>query len=152
MTAPPTPPDLDAQAPRPTARQGDSAGTDGGPDGLVADGLAVDELVADGLVVDVLVVGGGLVGGPLAAALSQGGLSVAVIDAADPAAVLAAEFDGRASAIALGSQRVLAAIGLWPAIAPEAQAIEEIRVSDGALSRGDSPMLSKASASAGALR
>ncbi|MCP5367765.1 MAG: UbiH/UbiF/VisC/COQ6 family ubiquinone biosynthesis hydroxylase [Hyphomicrobiales bacterium] len=87
---------------------------------------------------DVLVVGGGLAGGALTCALAGAGLAVVTVDAEDPARFLGAGFDGRASAIAAGSQRVLDAIGLWPAVAPEAQAIEEIRVSDGALSRGDS--------------
>ncbi len=80
---------------------------------------------------DVLIVGGGLVGGPLACALAAAGVSATVVDAEDPKTAVAPEFDGRASAVALGPQRVLAAIGLWPAIAPYAAAIEQIRVSDG---------------------
>ena len=68
--------------------------------------------------VDVLIVGGGLVGGPLALALADAGLRVAVVDAEDPATAIAPAFDGRASALGLAQQRVLAAIGLWPAIAP----------------------------------
>lgn len=80
---------------------------------------------------DVLIVGGGLIGGPLAVALASAGISVAVIDAEDPSQVTDQAFDGRASAIALAPQRALAAIGLWPAIAPFAAAIEQIRVSDG---------------------
>ncbi|MGQ0664040.1 MAG: UbiH/UbiF/VisC/COQ6 family ubiquinone biosynthesis hydroxylase [Pseudomonadota bacterium] len=80
---------------------------------------------------DVVVIGGGLVGLTLAAALGQAGLLAVVVDR-EPAADAAADrFDGRASAIAWGSARALAAIGLWPRLAPCAQAIEDIRVSDG---------------------
>ncbi len=81
---------------------------------------------------DVLIVGGGLVGGPLACALAAHGVSVAVVDREAPETALAPAFDGRASAVALGPQRVLAGCGLWPAIAPLAAPIREIRVSDGA--------------------
>lgn len=80
---------------------------------------------------DALVVGGGLVGGCMAAALAKAGISVAVVDAEDPAQWAKAEFDGRASAIALGPKRVLDACGLWDDIAPDAAPIREIRVSDG---------------------
>ncbi len=62
--------------------------------------------------VDVVIVGGGLVGTPLAAALGSAGLSVAVIERADPAALADAGFDGRVSAIALGSAYLLRAFGV----------------------------------------
>jgi 2-octaprenyl-6-methoxyphenol hydroxylase len=84
------------------------------------------------LTADILVIGGGLVGGPLACALSEAGLSVALIDGEVPDATLAPTFDGRASAVALAPQRMLDAIGLWPDIAPWAAPIKHIRVSDGA--------------------
>ncbi|HIJ63156.1 MAG TPA: 2-octaprenyl-6-methoxyphenyl hydroxylase, partial [Rhodospirillaceae bacterium] len=80
---------------------------------------------------DVLIVGGGLVGGPLAVALADAGLTVVVADAEDPATAVQPEFDGRASALGLAQQRVLAAIGLWPAIEPLAAEIREVRVADG---------------------
>jgi len=81
---------------------------------------------------DVLVIGGGLVGGPLACALAGAGLKVVVVDGETPQAALAPTFDGRASAVALAPQRMLAAIGLWPEIEPFAAPIKQIRVSDGA--------------------
>ena len=81
---------------------------------------------------DVLIIGGGLVGGPLACALAGAGLAVVVVDGEDPARAVAPEFDGRASAVALAPQRLLAAIGLWPDIASFAAPIKQIRVSDGA--------------------
>jgi 2-octaprenyl-6-methoxyphenol hydroxylase len=88
---------------------------------------------ASSLKCDVLIVGGGLAGLSLAIALGQAGLGVAVIDREDPARALAAGFDGRVSAIADASVRMLEAIGLWRHVV-EAQPILDIRVSD-----GDSP-------------
>ncbi|WP_374303384.1 UbiH/UbiF/VisC/COQ6 family ubiquinone biosynthesis hydroxylase [Ferrovibrio sp.] len=79
---------------------------------------------------DVAVIGGGLAGLTQAIALARHGLSVAVIDREDPARALAAGFDGRVSAIALASQRMLAGIGLWAHVS-EAQPMWDIRVSDG---------------------
>ncbi|MGB8622186.1 MAG: FAD-dependent monooxygenase, partial [Paracoccaceae bacterium] len=90
---------------------------------------------------DVLIVGGGLNGPALALALAQGGLGVTVIDAL-PAATRDAEgFDGRAYALALASQRLLGAIGVWPEIADKSQPILEIKVSDGRAGEGPSPFV-----------
>ena len=80
---------------------------------------------------EVLIIGGGLVGATLATAFGQAGLDVCVVDMADPKANLDAGFDGRASAIALATQRVLAGLGLWAALEPEAAPILNIRVSEG---------------------
>jgi 2-octaprenyl-6-methoxyphenol hydroxylase len=81
-------------------------------------------------VADVLIVGGGFVGGALALALAKVGLTSVVIEAAKPESQRAADFDGRASAIALTSRRLLTAIGVWDEVAAEAEAIREIRVAD----------------------
>ncbi len=81
--------------------------------------------------VEVAIVGGGMVGMTLAIALAGAGIETAVIDAAPAAERTAATYDGRSSAIALGSQRVLAGIGLWPSLERDAQPILDIRVSDG---------------------
>ncbi len=81
--------------------------------------------------VELIVVGGGLVGLTLAIACAEAGIEVAIIDREDPATMLAEPFDGRTSAIAHGSQQVLAGIGLWPLVAAEAEPILEIRVADG---------------------
>jgi 2-octaprenyl-6-methoxyphenol hydroxylase len=54
-----------------------------------------------------------------------------VIDPADPAVTLAAGFDGRASAIASASGRMLDAIGIGATLAGQGCAIRHIRVSDG---------------------
>jgi len=80
--------------------------------------------------VEVLIAGGGLVGLLLAVACAGAGLEVAIVDPTDPVAVLDEDFDGRCSAIAYGSSRVLVALGLWPEIGPRAEPISEIRVAD----------------------
>jgi 2-octaprenyl-6-methoxyphenol hydroxylase len=83
---------------------------------------------------ELVIVGGGLVGLSLAVACGSAGLGVAIVDRDAPSRMLAERFDGRASAIAYGSQQVLAAIGLWAKVAA-AEPIREIRVAD-----GDSPL------------
>jgi 2-octaprenyl-6-methoxyphenol hydroxylase len=80
--------------------------------------------------VELLIAGGGLTGLLLGVACAGAGLTVAIVDRQDPAALLADDFDGRSSAIGYGSHKVLDAIGLWPDIAFEAEPILEIRVAD----------------------
>ncbi len=80
---------------------------------------------------DVIILGGGLVGATLALALDAHGLRATVVDPADPAVTLGVGFDGRASAVASASGRMLAAIGLSERLAGLGCAIEAIRVSDG---------------------
>ena len=88
---------------------------------------------------DILITGGGLNGPALALALAQGGLSSVVIDA-HPAPVLReADFDGRSYALALASQRLLRAIGVWDAVAEHAQPMLEIKVTDGRPGEGPAP-------------
>ncbi|HEY3918473.1 MAG TPA: UbiH/UbiF/VisC/COQ6 family ubiquinone biosynthesis hydroxylase [Stellaceae bacterium] len=84
---------------------------------------------------EVAIVGGGLSGLALAIACAGAGIEVAVIDREDPAKFRSAAYDGRTTAIAYGSQQVLAGIGVWDALAPHAEPIREIRVAD-----GDSPL------------
>jgi len=83
--------------------------------------------------VDVIILGGGLVGLTLAAALDTGGLSVIVVDPADPVAQATRGHDGRATAIASASWRMLEAIGVAQALGGAAGgcAIDVIRVTDG---------------------
>jgi 2-octaprenyl-6-methoxyphenol hydroxylase len=85
---------------------------------------------------DVLILGGGLVGLTLALALDAHGLTSIVIDPADPAATLAGGFDGRASAVASASGRMLDAIGLGERLAGHGCPIATIRVSDGLSPQG----------------
>lgn len=85
---------------------------------------------------DVLIGGGGLVGPTLALALEQIGLSVIIVDASRPSETLAANFDGRAFAIAFSSYRMWRALGLGEALDRVAQPIAEIMVTDGRLGAG----------------
>lgn len=80
---------------------------------------------------DVIILGGGLVGLTLALALDRHGVTTIVIDPAEPATVLAPSFDGRASAIASATWKMLDAIGLGARIDGQGCPIRSIRVSDG---------------------
>ena len=88
---------------------------------------------------DIIVCGGGMVGLTLGLAAAQGGLAVTVVDALAPEKVLAAGFDGRVSALAYASVRMLTALGVWPHLQPHAQPIHEILVTDGKAGEPASP-------------
>lgn len=88
---------------------------------------------------DVLIAGGGLNGPALALALAQGGLRVTVIDARPAPARAEAGFDGRAYALALASQRLLAAVGLWDGLRDRVQPILTVKASDGHAGQGAAP-------------
>ncbi len=79
---------------------------------------------------ELLIAGGGLNGLLLGIACAGAGLAVALVDREDPERMLEQGFDGRSSAIAYGSQQVLAALGLWSLLAGGAEPIREIRVAD----------------------
>ena len=80
---------------------------------------------------DVAIIGGGPVGALLALALGRAGLDIALLDRTPPQVMHDEGFDGRATAVALGSQRILKSLGLWQRLASEAGPILDIRVSDG---------------------
>ncbi len=80
---------------------------------------------------DVIVFGGGMVGLALAAALDSSGLSVIVIDPADPAPRSTIAFDGRTSAVSSSSMRMLEAIGVTARLAAPGCPIRRIAVADG---------------------
>ena len=80
---------------------------------------------------DIAIVGGGLAGGLAAAALSDAGFSCALIDIQPLATKTEASFDGRTTAISYACARVFKRLGLWDAIAPEAEPIRDILVTDG---------------------
>ncbi len=79
---------------------------------------------------DLLILGGGLVGMTLALAAARKGLSSHVVDRADPAALTAEGFDGRASAISTASWNLFRNIGLADALEPHACPIASIAVTD----------------------
>jgi 2-octaprenyl-6-methoxyphenol hydroxylase len=80
---------------------------------------------------DVIILGGGLVGQTLALALGAHGLASAVVDPMPAAQSLGSDFDGRASAVASASWRMLDAIGVGAALKPHGCAIHRIEVRDG---------------------
>jgi len=80
---------------------------------------------------DVIIAGAGIAGATLALALRQSGLEPVLIDPAPFDSQLAPTFDGRASAIAYAAFRQWRALGVGEALAPHAQPIEQILVTDG---------------------
>lgn len=80
---------------------------------------------------DVAIVGGGLAGGLASLALSDAGFTCALIDASDPQSMREAKFDGRTTAISYACARVFRRLGLWPSLAPHAEPIRDILVTDG---------------------
>jgi 2-octaprenyl-6-methoxyphenol hydroxylase len=100
--------------------------------GVMTAGDATQDSQGPEITADVAVVGAGMVGLVFGCAIARAGLRVVLIDREAPDTVVAERFDGRASAIAHSSQRMLDAVGLWHSMAPRAQPILEIRVSDGA--------------------
>src|SRR5687768_4039645 len=97
---------------------------------------------------DVIILGGGLVGLTLAIALDRHGLSSIVVDPAEPETTLAPHFDGRVTAVASASWRMLQAIGVGGRLEGQGCPIRSIRVSDGLApgglvfdpSEGDDPL------------
>ena len=80
---------------------------------------------------DVIILGGGLIGLTLAVALDRHGLSTIVVDPADPSAQLTPQYDGRATAVASASWRMLEAIGVGERLEGQGCPIRSIRVTDG---------------------
>lgn len=89
------------------------------------------DVPAADLSADVLIVGGGLVGQALALALAAGEISSIVVERSVPEEQLRAGFDGRASAIASASGRMLRALGLSSLLDEEGCPIRSIEVAEG---------------------
>jgi len=89
----------------------------------------VAEKKPGGATPDVIVGGAGYVGMAVAVSIRQAcpQLGVTVVDAAPPGS---AERDGRCSAIAAAASRMLDQLGCWDEIAPEAQPINDMIVTD----------------------
>ncbi|GGD20195.1 FAD-dependent monooxygenase [Sinisalibacter lacisalsi] len=90
---------------------------------------------------DILIVGGGLNGPALALALGDAGFDVTVIDALKAGTRGEDEFDGRGYALALASQRLLKAIGVWDRVGDNVTPLLEIRISDGKPGSGPGPFV-----------
>jgi 2-octaprenyl-6-methoxyphenol hydroxylase len=85
---------------------------------------------------DVIIAGGGFAGGTLALALAKltpKGFRVALIDAAPRDTGSAVRKDARGLALSAASKSLLEAVGVWPALADEAQPIESIEITDSPL-------------------
>ena len=87
---------------------------------------------------DVVIGGGGMVGLTLGLALARSGLEVTVADPLAQETVLDARFDGRVSALAYASVRMLTVLGIWTRLENGAQPINDILVTDGAPGRSTS--------------
>ncbi|PWE48881.1 2-octaprenyl-6-methoxyphenyl hydroxylase [Thioclava sp. NG1] len=88
---------------------------------------------------DVIIAGGGLNGPALALALASAGLSVTLVDAAPARQRATDTFDGRAYALAIASQKLLRAIGVWDGLADRAQPMMEVKAADGHAGEGAAP-------------
>lgn len=80
---------------------------------------------------ELVIIGGGLVGMTLALAAAKQGIASHVVDMADPSALTADGFDGRASAISTASWNLFTNIGLADRLAPQGCPIASIAVTDG---------------------
>jgi 2-octaprenyl-6-methoxyphenol hydroxylase len=79
---------------------------------------------------DLVIVGGGMTGLALACAAAGAALRVLLIERQPLAATVAPPFDGRVTAVAQASRRLLEAIAVWPELAGDAQPICDIRVGE----------------------
>lgn len=80
---------------------------------------------------DVLIAGAGLAGASLALALSREGFDVTLVDPQPFEAQLAPTFDGRSTAIAFSTYRMLHTLGLGEDLAPHVCRMDRILVTDG---------------------
>jgi len=85
---------------------------------------------APGRTCDVLIVGGGAVGSALACALAELPLDVVLVEAREARFLEQPSFDARVTALANGSQQILAALNLWPDLKGYAEPIRTIHISE----------------------
>lgn len=93
---------------------------------------------------DVLIVGGGAVGLALACTLADAlgaDASIAVLDRADLARTPQPENDARAYALSVSSRNLVASVGAWQDLAPHAQAMTAIEITDSSLDDAFRPRL-----------
>jgi 2-octaprenyl-6-methoxyphenol hydroxylase len=79
---------------------------------------------------DVLIVGGGAVGSALACALAQLPIATVLVEAHEARGLTQPSFDARVTALANGSQQILAGLALWPALQGSTEAIRSIHISE----------------------
>ena len=79
---------------------------------------------------DVLIVGRGMVGATTAIALARAGFNSIIIDQVKPSDQNIKTYDGRASAIASASKKMLEQLDIWDRLGKNYTPIFDIRVSD----------------------
>ncbi len=79
---------------------------------------------------DLIIIGGGLAGASLACALKDTSLKIAVIEAHELNTDSQPCYDDRTVALSYGSRCIFDAMGLWSALAPFAEPINTIHISD----------------------
>lgn len=92
---------------------------------------------------DIVLSGASYAGLSLGLALAEAlpGIAIALVDPAAPQGSGAPWRDPRAFAVSASSRHLLEAIGIWPAIAAEAQAVSSIEITDSELDAGVRPTL-----------
>ncbi|HYW02485.1 MAG TPA: 2-octaprenyl-6-methoxyphenyl hydroxylase [Gammaproteobacteria bacterium] len=79
---------------------------------------------------DVLIVGGGMAGASLACALGGQPLRVALVEAVAFGDAGPPSYDDRTTALSHATRMIFEGIGVWPALAPSAEPIRSIHVTD----------------------
>lgn len=79
---------------------------------------------------DLTIIGGGMAGATLALALSGQGLRIALVETQVAHVDSVPNYDERAIALAYGSSLIFRNMGLWPDLAPWAEPIRDIHVSE----------------------
>lgn len=119
------------------------AGASGGAAPSPSVGSRPEIAAVEPMVVDLVVSGASFTGLTLALGLTQAlgsDIRIALVDRAarspDPAAA-----DSRCSSLSASSKAVLDVLGVWPEVAPEAQAVTRIEITDSRLEAGIRPVL-----------
>ena len=79
---------------------------------------------------DLIIIGGGLAGASLACALKDTSLKIAVVEAFELNTDSQPCYDDRTVALSYGSRCIFDAMGVWSSLAPFAEAIDTIHISD----------------------
>jgi 2-octaprenyl-6-methoxyphenol hydroxylase len=79
---------------------------------------------------DLIIIGGGLAGASLACALKNSALKIALVEAFELNTDSQPSYDDRTVALSFGSRCIFDSMGLWSSLAPYAEAINTIHISD----------------------